>query len=90
MARRFEELIRSNRMPEIFRVSNVDDDNNLMPPEHPTVQQVSLAQLHLPKLPILRATCSLVSSLKVSAMAFGRPLAQSRMADTPAPRRSQD
>jgi ketosteroid isomerase-like protein len=26
----------------------------------------------------------------VSAMAFGRPLAQSRMADTPAPRRSQD
>ncbi len=40
-----QKIIRSNRMPEIFRVSNVDDDNNLMPPEHPTVQQVSLAQL---------------------------------------------
>ena len=32
-------------MKEIFRVSNVDDDGNLMPPSHPTVQQVSLAQL---------------------------------------------
>jgi taurine dioxygenase len=37
-------IIRSRRMQEIFRVSNVDDDNNLMPPEHPTVKQVSLAQ----------------------------------------------
>jgi len=40
-----QQIIRSQRVPEIFRVSNVDDDGNLMPPEHPTVQQVSLAQL---------------------------------------------
>ena len=39
-----QQIIRSQRVPEIFRVSNVDDDGNLMPPEHPTVQQVSLAQ----------------------------------------------
>ena len=25
-------------------MSNVDDDGNLMPPDHPTVKQVSLAQ----------------------------------------------
>jgi len=37
-------IIRSSRVPEIFRVANVDDDGNLMPPEHPTVRQVSLAQ----------------------------------------------
>ena len=40
-----QKIIRSQRMPEIFRVSNVNDDNVLMPPDHPTVQQVSLAQL---------------------------------------------
>ncbi|MGA3397579.1 MAG: TauD/TfdA family dioxygenase [Acetobacteraceae bacterium] len=39
-----QKIIRSSRVPEIFRVSNVDDDGNLMPPEHPTVQQVALAQ----------------------------------------------
>ena len=39
-----QKIIRSNRVPEIFRVANVDDDGNLMPPEHPTVKQVSLAQ----------------------------------------------
>jgi alpha-ketoglutarate-dependent taurine dioxygenase len=38
-------IIKSQRVPEIFRVSNVDDDGNLMPPDHPTVQQLSLAQL---------------------------------------------
>ena len=38
-------IIRSRAVKEIFRVSNVDDDDNLMPPSHPTVQQVSLAQL---------------------------------------------
>ena len=37
-------IIRSRRVPEIFRVANVDDDGNLMPPGHPTVRQVSLAQ----------------------------------------------
>jgi alpha-ketoglutarate-dependent taurine dioxygenase len=39
-----QNIIRSKRVPEIFRVSNVDDDGNLMPPDHPTVQQVALAQ----------------------------------------------
>jgi alpha-ketoglutarate-dependent taurine dioxygenase len=38
-------IIRSRAVKEIFRVSNVDEDGNLMPPSHPTVQQVSLAQL---------------------------------------------
>jgi alpha-ketoglutarate-dependent taurine dioxygenase len=38
-------IIRSRAAKEIFRVSNVDDDGNLMPASHPTVQQVSLAQL---------------------------------------------
>lgn len=40
-----QSIIKSRRVREIFRVSNVDDDGNLMPPSHPTVQQVSLAQL---------------------------------------------
>jgi alpha-ketoglutarate-dependent taurine dioxygenase len=39
-----QKIIRSNRVPEIFRVANVDDDGNLMPPEHATVKQVALAQ----------------------------------------------
>ncbi|MGA8194083.1 MAG: TauD/TfdA family dioxygenase [Acetobacteraceae bacterium] len=39
-----QKIIRSNRVPEIFRVANVDDDGNLMSPDHPTVKQVSLAQ----------------------------------------------
>jgi alpha-ketoglutarate-dependent taurine dioxygenase len=39
-----QNIIRSKRVPEIFRVANVDDDGNLMPPDHPTVKQVSLAQ----------------------------------------------
>jgi len=38
-------IIRSRAVKEIFRVSNVDDDGVLMPPSHPTVKQVSLAQL---------------------------------------------
>ena len=40
-----QKIIRSESVPEIFRVSNVNDDDVLMPPDHPTVQQVSLAQL---------------------------------------------
>lgn len=40
-----QSIIKSRRVKEIFRVSNVDDDGNLMPPDHPTVRQVSLAQL---------------------------------------------
>jgi alpha-ketoglutarate-dependent taurine dioxygenase len=39
-----QKIIRSERVKEIFRVSNVDEDNNLMPPDHPVAQQVSLAQ----------------------------------------------
>ena len=39
-----QNIIRSRRVKEIFRVSNVDDEGNLMPPDHPTVKQVSLAQ----------------------------------------------
>ena len=39
-----QKIIRSQRVPEIFRVSNVDEDGNLMPPDHPTAQQIALAQ----------------------------------------------
>lgn len=39
-----QKIIKSRRVREIFRVSNVDDDGKLMPPEHPTVRQLSLAQ----------------------------------------------
>jgi alpha-ketoglutarate-dependent taurine dioxygenase len=39
-----QKIIRSERVKEIFRVSNVDEDNNLMPPDHPVAQQVALAQ----------------------------------------------
>src|SRR5262245_39079482 len=37
-----QQIIRSTRLPEIFRVSNVDNDGTLMTPEHPTAQQCSL------------------------------------------------
>jgi alpha-ketoglutarate-dependent taurine dioxygenase len=39
-----QKIIRSERVKEIFRVSNVSEDGILMPPDHPTVQQVALAQ----------------------------------------------
>lgn len=39
-----QDIIRSKRVREIFRVSNVDEDGKLMPPDHPTALQVSLAQ----------------------------------------------
>jgi alpha-ketoglutarate-dependent taurine dioxygenase len=39
-----QNIIRSSHVKEIFRVANVDDEGNLMSPEHPTVRQVSLAQ----------------------------------------------
>jgi taurine dioxygenase len=39
-----QKIIRSERVKEIFRVSNVDENNNLMPPDHPVAQQVALAQ----------------------------------------------
>jgi alpha-ketoglutarate-dependent taurine dioxygenase len=37
-------IIRSQRVREIFRVANVDEDNNLMAPDDPVAQQLSLAQ----------------------------------------------
>ena len=39
-----QDIIRSKRVREIFRVSNVDDDDVLMPPDHPVARQVALAQ----------------------------------------------
>jgi taurine dioxygenase len=39
-----QKIIRSERVKEIFRVSNVDEDNHLMPPDHPVSQQIALAQ----------------------------------------------
>ena len=39
-----QKIIRSARVKEIFRVSNVDEDGVLMPPDHPVAQQLSLAQ----------------------------------------------
>jgi taurine dioxygenase len=39
-----QKIIRSERVKEIFRVSNVNEDGVLMPPDHPVAQQLSLAQ----------------------------------------------
>ena len=39
-----QNIIKSKREREIFRVSNVDDEGRLMPPDNPTVRQLSLAQ----------------------------------------------
>jgi alpha-ketoglutarate-dependent taurine dioxygenase len=39
-----QKIIRSARVKEIFRVSNVNEDGVLMPPDHPVAQQLSLAQ----------------------------------------------
>jgi alpha-ketoglutarate-dependent taurine dioxygenase len=39
-----QKIIKSRRVPEIFRVSNVDDEGILMPADNPTVVQLSLAQ----------------------------------------------
>ncbi|MDA0662871.1 MAG: TauD/TfdA family dioxygenase [Proteobacteria bacterium] len=39
-----QDIIKSRSLPEIFRLSNVDDDGNLMPPAHPTMQQINLAR----------------------------------------------
>ena len=37
-------IIKSRTSPHVFRVSNVDDDGNLMSANHPLVAQISLAQ----------------------------------------------
>jgi alpha-ketoglutarate-dependent taurine dioxygenase len=39
-----QKIIRSQSVKEIFRVSNVDENGILMPPDHPVAQQVALAQ----------------------------------------------
>lgn len=39
-----QNIIKSKKVREIFQVSNVDEDGKLMPPDHPTVRQLSLAQ----------------------------------------------
>ena len=39
-----QKIIRSARAPEIFRVANVDDDGNLMPPGNPVVEQLAQAR----------------------------------------------
>ena len=39
-----QDIIKSRSAPEIFRVSNVDDDGKLMTAAHPSVAQISLAQ----------------------------------------------
>ena len=39
-----QSIIKSKRVREIFQVSNVDEEGQLMPPDHPTSRQLSLAQ----------------------------------------------
>ena len=39
-----QNIIKSRKVPEIFRVANTDDDGKLMPPTHPTMRQLSGAQ----------------------------------------------
>ncbi len=39
-----QEIIKSRRVREIFRVSNVDEDGKHMGPDHPTVRQLAIAQ----------------------------------------------
>ena len=37
-------ILKSSTVPEIFRVSNTDEDGKLMPSTHPTLQQISSAR----------------------------------------------
>jgi taurine dioxygenase len=39
-----QDIIKSKRVAEIFRVANTDDDGKLMPPSHPTMKQLSGAR----------------------------------------------
>ena len=39
-----QDIIRSQRLPEVFRVSNVDEDGRLMAPDDPVQHQISLAR----------------------------------------------
>ena len=40
-----QDIIKSKRVKEIFRLANVDEDNNLMPAKHATLKQIALAQM---------------------------------------------
>lgn len=61
-------IIRSSRMREIFRVANVDDDGRLLPPDDPTVRQLSLAQCWHTDSSYLATPCvgSLLHGIEVS------------------------
>ena len=39
-----QNIIKSKTVAEIFRVANTDEDGKLMPPEHPTIKQLSGAR----------------------------------------------
>jgi len=39
-----QDIIKSRSSPQIFRVSNVNDEGNMMASDHPSVAQISLAQ----------------------------------------------
>lgn len=39
-----QDIIKSKRVREIFRVANTDEDGNIMPPTHPTMRQLSGAR----------------------------------------------
>ena len=40
-----QDIIKSKRVKEIFRLANVDEDDTLMPPAHATLKQIALAQM---------------------------------------------
>ena len=48
-------IIKSRAVREIFRVSNVDDDGNLMPPSHPTERRVMHRTTIVDNAPVLAA-----------------------------------
>nr|MCS5606221.1 TauD/TfdA family dioxygenase [Alphaproteobacteria bacterium] len=39
-----QDIIKSRSSPQIFRVSNVNDEGNIMSSDHPSIAQISLAQ----------------------------------------------
>lgn len=63
-----QKIIKSQRVPEIFRVSNVDDEGVLMPPDHPVAKQVALAQFWHTDSSYLQVPCTgaLLHGIEVS------------------------
>ncbi len=63
-----QKIIKSARVPEIFRVSNVDDAGVLMPPDHPVAKQVALAQFWHTDSSYLQVPCmgALLHGIEVS------------------------